>query len=495
MPLVAGVDLSTQSTTVEVRDLRTGEIIGVGRAPHPVTTPPVSEQHPEVWWAAFETAWVSIGAPEVGAIAVAGQQHGAVVLDAAGDVVRPALLWNDTRSAPDAVALRDRLGPMGWAESIGSVPVAAFTIAKLAWLRRTEPESWARLDRVMLPHDWLTARLGGRLGPRGGAVEDPTTDRGDASGTGYWSANEACYRFDLLDLVDPAIDWEGVVPRVVGPHETVGEWQGALIGPGTGDNMGAALGLALRAGEAVVSIGTSGTVYARSSRPTADASGAVAGFADATGAFLPLVCTLNAAKVLDAVRRILGADHDEFDRLALDAPSGGVTVVPYFDGERVPDLPDASGRIVGLRSDVTREQLARATVEGVVCGLLDGLDALRAHASVDRVVLTGGASRSRAVQAVIAALSDVPVAMAEVDEAVATGACVQAAATMTGSTTDEISAQWGLDRRRPVTPPDGGAAVEVDAAEVRERYAAASAELARTGGPSQIRTSSLQPGS
>lgn len=480
MPLVAGVDLSTQSTTVEVRDLDSGELISSGRAPHPATTPPVSEQHPDAWWSAFEAAWASAGDRRVAAIAVAGQQHGAVVLDAAGEVVRPALLWNDTRSATDAARLRERCAPGDWAEAVGSVPVAAFTIAKLAWLQRSDPAGWARLDRIVLPHDWLTARLArGSVGAGG-----LTTDRGDASGTGYWSPREGRYRFDLLELVDPDVDWAAAVPRVAGPGETVGEWRGAAIGPGTGDNMGAALGLALGTGEAVMSIGTSGTVYARSATPTADGSGAVAGFADATGEFLPLVCTLNAAKVLDAVRRLLGVDHAEFDRLALAAPSGGVTVVPYFDGERVPDLPSATGRIVGLRSDVSREQLARAAVEGVVCGLLDGLDALRVHAPVDRLVLTGGASRSRAVQAVAAALSPVPVATAEIDEAVAVGACVQAAAIAAGVSTDQIAGRWGLDGRRPVDDARSADA-HVDhrsggesAAEIRARYAAASSQLA-----------------
>ncbi|MEX2625844.1 MAG: FGGY family carbohydrate kinase, partial [Ilumatobacteraceae bacterium] len=358
MVLVAGVDTSTQSTTVEIRDADGGEVVARASAPHPVTTPPVSEQDPAAWWSAFERAWAQVGGPEVAAVAVAGQQHGLVPLDADRRVMRPALLWNDTRSAPDAGWLRSQIPDEQWADAVGSVPVAALTIAKLSWLHRSEPDVWERLAHVVLPHDWMTARLTGALDVGGPLV----TDRGDASGTGYWSAASGSYRDDLLAVVDGERDWTEVVPRVATPDEPVGTWvggtrtvamssssdgmgAGALVAPGTGDNMAAALGLALAPGDAVMSIGTSGTVYARSERPTHDRSGAVAGFADATGGFLPLVCTLNGAKVLDAVRRLLGVDHDELDRLALAAEQGGPPLVPYLDGERVPDLPDATGRL------------------------------------------------------------------------------------------------------------------------------------------------------
>ncbi len=469
MPLVAGVDASTQSTTVEVRDADSGSVVARASAPHPTTTPPISEQDPVTWWQAFETAWAAIGAPTVAAIAVAAQQHGAVPLDADRNVLRPALLWNDTRAAPDARWLRTQVDDTGWAASTGSVPVAAFTIAKLSWIHRTEPEVWSRLAHLVLPHDWMTARLTGALGVGG----ELTTDRGDASGTGYWSPADGEYRTDLLAVVDAERDWSDVVPRVAAPDEVVGRWGDAVVAPGTGDNMAAALGLALAPGHAVMSIGTSGTVYARSDRPTHDATGAVAGFADAAGGFLPLVCTLNGAKVLDAVRHLLGVDHGEFDRLALAAiatGSRGPTLLPYFDGERVPDLPEATGRLVGLRSDVTREQVARAAVEGVVCGLLDGLDALRTHAPVTgQLVLTGGAARSAAVRAVVAGLCDLPVTTAPVEESVAAGACVQAASVLGQEPAERVGARWGLTERGSVEP------AELDVDDVRGRYAEARA--------------------
>jgi xylulokinase len=239
---------------------------------------------------------------------------------------------------------------------------------------------------------------------------------------------------------------------------------------GTGDNMAAALGLGLRAGAAVVSLGTSGTVYTVAEQATSDPTGAVAGFADATGRYLPLVCTLNATKVTDAVARLLGVDHAGLDALAAAGALGacGLTMLPYFDGERTPNLPSATGVMAGLRSDVSREQVARAAFEAVVCGLLDGLDALAAHAPVDRVVLVGGGARSVAFQGVAAALSSLPVAVADAGQAVATGACVQAAAVALGVDHATVARQWALGNSEPA-----GGQFDVDrASEIRSRYRA-----------------------
>jgi xylulokinase len=463
MTLVAGVDSSTQSTKVELRDAESGELRGRASAPHPTTHPPRSEQDPAVWWDAFQDCWAQLRGPSVAAIAVAGQQHGLVALDGAGHVVRPAKLWNDTESAPDAAWLLKQLtgGAAAWATACGSVPVASFTITKLSWLHRSEPDSWARLAKVLLPHDWLTFRLTGRT----------TTDRGDASGTGYWSPSEGTYRWDLLGVVDGQRDWYGVVPEVLGPLDDAGVWHGAVVAPGTGDNMGAALGLGIRPADVVVSVGTSGTVYGVSDRPTADASGEVAGFADAAGRFLPLACTLNATKVTDAVGRLLQVDHADLDELALSEPpgAGGLTLLPYFDGERTPNRPTATGVLAGLRSEVTRAQLARAAVEGVVCGLLDAYDALGALVPTDgRLLLTGGGARSRAFQQILADLSGRPIVLPEVEEAVATGAALQAAAVLLQCDPGEIATNWDLRRGTEVEPGPGAAA----AADVRASYAA-----------------------
>ncbi|MFZ4720666.1 MAG: xylulokinase, partial [Ilumatobacteraceae bacterium] len=461
MPLVAGVDSSTSACKVEVRDADTGALVASGRAPHPATTPPRSEQHPHDWWTAFTAAAEQaglFGPNRVAAIAVGGQQHGMVVLDAAGEVLRPAKLWNDTESADDAGALVERLGAAAWAAACGSVPVASFTVTKLAWLRRNEPDVFARVAHVLLPHDWLTHRLTGAF----------TTDRGDASGTGWWSPAEGRYRDDLLALVDPDRDWTDALPTVLGPTDAAGDWDGAVVAPGTGDNMAAALGLGMRPGDLALSLGTSGTAYTVSTTPTADATGAVAGFADASGHFLPLVCTLNATKVTDAAARLLGASRDEFDELVLAAPpgAGGLVLVPHLDGERTPNRPHATGVLSGIRSDVTREQFARAAVEGVLCNLLEGADRLPEAAGT--VVLLGGGARSRAIAQLTADLAGRPVVVPGDDELVARGAAVQAAAVLHGSSIDAVGDAWGQVPSHTVEPRPGA-----DSAAVRAAFAAA----------------------
>ncbi|WP_329052385.1 xylulokinase [Amycolatopsis sp. NBC_01488] len=415
--LVAGIDSSTQSTKVVVCDARTGEIVRTGRAPHPEGT----EVDPAAWWDAFRDATKGL-LDDVKAIGVGGQQHGMVTLDENDDVVRPALLWNDTRSAQSALDLIDELGgPSVWAKSVGSVPVASFTVTKLRWLADHEPELADRVARVLLPHDWLTWKLTGG---------DPVTDRGDASGTGYFSPSDNAYRLDVLSHAFGGRTPE--LPTVLGPADVAGHTpDGVLVSAGTGDNMAAALGLELQAGDVVVSLGTSGTVFGVAESGAADASGEVAGFADATGRFLPLACTLNAARVLTATAGMLGATLSEFDRLALRAGpgAGGLTFLPYLDGERTPNLPGATGSLSGLtRSNMTPENLARSAVEGMLCGLAAGLDAVRAHGiDVHRVLLIGGGAQSAAVRAVAPLVFGVPVQLPEVAEYVAIGAARQAA--------------------------------------------------------------------
>ncbi len=451
---VAGIDSSTQSTKVLVCDADSGDVLAEGRHPHPDGT----EVDPEAWRDALQRAGDGL-LDDVAAISVAGQQHGMVLLDKRGDVIRPALLWNDNRSAQaatDLVAETD--GPEFWAGAVGSVPVASFTVTKLRWVRDHEPEIAAAAHACVLPHDWLTARLGG-------SSTTVTTDRGDASGTGYWSPQTGEYRHDI---VERALGRSLVLPDVMGPTAQVGKTSvGALLAAGTGDNMAAALGLMLEPGDVVVSLGTSGTVFVTSGQPTTDASGFVAGFADATGAYLPLVCTLNAARVLTSTAQLLGVDHAAFDELALSAPPGadGLTLLPYLDGERTPALPDATGSLLGLtRSSLTPANLARAAVEGMLCGLADGLDALVAQGiDARRVLLIGGGAASQAVRAFAPSIFGCPVAVPRPGEYVARGAARQAAWSLVGG---DAPPPWGLGLEQELDH-DG------DADEVRARYSAA----------------------
>jgi xylulokinase len=425
--LVAGIDSSTQSCKVLVCDAETGEVVREGRAGHPGGT----EIVPAAWESAAQGAIASAGGfDDVDAVAVGAQQHGMVCLDGTGQVVRPALLWNDVRSADAALALVGELGgARAWAEAVGVVPLAAITVSKLRWLADNEPQHADRTAAVCLPHDWLTWRL------RGDAdIATLTTDRSDASGTGYYDAASNDYRFDLLELAMRGRRPE--LPIVLGPSErTTGD--GRTFGAGLGDNAAAALGLGTEEGDVIVSIGTSGVVAAVAADPVRDDAGFVAGFADGTGRYLPLVCTLNGARVLDAAAAMLRVDHDELSRLALSAPPGseGLVLVPYLEGERTPNRPNATGALHGLRvSNATPANLARAAVEGLLCALADGLAHLTTHGVVARrILLVGGGARSQALREIAPVVFGVPVLVPIHAEYVALGAARQAAWALSGS--------------------------------------------------------------
>ncbi len=450
-PLVAGVDCSTQGTKVLVVDPASGSVEASGRAPHAVTgSGGARETDPELWWEALRIALAETGrAGELGAISIAGQQHGLVVTDADGRPLRPAILWNDTRSAAEARELTEALGgPEQWAERIGLVPVPSFTATRWAWLRANDPDAAAAARAVRLPHDFLTERVSGR-----GA-----TDRGDASGTAWWSTRDERYADEVLELIglDPAL-----LPDVLGPAEPAGEVSGfaaaalglpagAVVGPGTGDNMGAALGLGAAPGQPVVSLGTSGTAYAVMDERTVDPSGTVAGFADASGRFLPLAATLNATLAVDRVAEWLGLDREAA------AERTEAVVLPYLDGERTPNLPRAAGMIAGLRHSTTREEILLAAYEGAAASLVEALGELaRLGSGLDPdapLILIGGGARGGVWRRTVARLSGRRVLVPDAEELVALGAAVQAAACLGGESPDEVARRWGKSAGAELEP-------------------------------------------
>ncbi|SMQ14724.1 xylulokinase [Streptomyces sp. Ag82_O1-12] len=436
-PLVVGVDSSTQSTKALVVDASTGRVVASGQAPHTVSSGAGRETDPREWWDALCEALRQCGeaAHEAAAVSVGGQQHGLVTLDGRGEPVRPALLWNDVRSAPQARRLTEELGGAKfWAERTGSVPAASFTVTKWAWLAEHEPEAVRATKAVRLPHDYLTERLTGQ----------GTTDRGDVSGTGWWASGTEAYDEEILAHVglDPAL-----LPRVVRPGEVAGTVRdghdlpfsrGTLVAPGTGDNAAAALGLGVRPGVPVMSLGTSGTVYAVSRHRPADPSGTVAGFADARGDWLPLACTLNCTLAVDRVAALLGLDRESVE------PGTAVTLLPYLDGERTPNLPNASGLLHGLRHDTTGGQLLQAAYDGAVHSLLGALD-LVLDEDADRsepLLLIGGGARGTAWQQTVRRLSGRPVQVPEAKELVALGAAAQAAGLLTGEDPAAVARRW-----------------------------------------------------
>jgi xylulokinase len=441
--VVLGVDSGTQATKVLALDVESGDVVATGRASHSGN----DIQSPHEWWEALRHAVQQVLVPdiEVQSISVAAQQHGCVLIDANGDVVRPAPLWNNTASAQDAERLNSL---MDFVVETGSRLVASFTITKLAHIARTSPEDMARTAAVALPHDWLNYRLTGEL----------TTDRGDASGTGWWTPKGDSYRRDLLAVAIGAQHAERIqLPTVRGPEEPAGplsaEAAGALglpvgipVGPGTGDNMAAALGVGAEQGELIMSLGTSGTAFAVSDTPTSDTRGEVAGFADATGRYLPLTCMLNCTRVLDIVARLFGMErHDALIRAGAVAPGAdGLILLPYFSGERTPNLPQATGTVSGLTTDTaTPHTMVRAALDGVVAGLAYCVDALAGCGiTAPRITLVGGGAMHPVWQQAVADATGLPVEVRAGVEHAARGAGVQAASLVRGESILSVAEQW-----------------------------------------------------
>jgi len=427
--LIAGVDSSTQSVKVVIRDARTGELVREGRATHPDGT----EVDPAHWLTGLHAAFKDAGGlDDVEAISIAGQQHGMVTLDSDGEVIRPALLWNDTRSAKEAEDLnREVGGDQVIARKVGSKLVASFTASKVRWMADHEPQNASRVASIALPHDWLSWQLQG-----GKDLTKLFTDRSDASGTGYFDPSTSHYREEIVRLA-LRHDQNFTLPRIIEPSQFGGTTlSGIPIAAGAGDNAGAALGLQAQPGDVVVSLGTSGTAFAVSQTATHDPSGEVAGFADATGRYLPLVCTLNAARILDAACRILGKTHDEVGQLALAAKPGanGLTLLPYFEGERTPNRPTATGVFAGMNlNNSNPEDIARAMVEGMLAGLADAVNSLvELGVGVQRILLIGGAAKNPAVPVIASALFGREVLVPPAGEYVANGAAKQAAWALLG---------------------------------------------------------------
>jgi xylulokinase len=463
MRVVAGVDSSTQSCTVALHDVDSGELLGVGWAAHAPTFPPISEQDPEMWWQALAEAFAGaraaagVSPADILGISVAAQCHGLVALNDHGQIIRPAKLWNDTTSAGQTTRLVAALGPAAWADRVGSVPVPAFTITKLAWLSENEPEHFGQLAHILLPHDWLTYRLTGRY----------VTDRSEASGTGYYSAPRDSYDEELLRMIDPDRDWAAMVPAVHQPSEPAGQIMPdaaafigaspeAIVGCGSGDQHASAVGLGIVAGDIVFVFGTSGVVYGLSDVEVPDASGAVTSVAGAAGGFQPLVCTLNAAKVTDTVAALLGVNHDGLSELAIAAPRSADRLVfaAFLDGERTPDRPGARGTLAGISTSTTRESVALAAIEGVVFGLESGRRTLASlGVPMDgRVIATGGGAASAGYLRVLADTLGRDVSTIETPQPVARGAAIQAAALLREQAVTAVRDAWAPPSRVVATP-------------------------------------------
>lgn len=457
-----GLDCGTQSTKALLLDADSGATVGLGRAEHVLIERPdgTREQHPE-WWTAAATeaihsALADAGRVEVAGIGVSGQQHGLVALDAAGAPLRPAKLWNDTTTAAQCAALTERLGGREQVLRLtGSAFLPGYTAPKIAWLRDHEPEAYAASRRFCLPHDYLNLWLSGSF----------ATEPGDASGTAYFDARERRYSEPILAAIDEQRDWKATLPPVVPSRSLLGNLRpevaaltglsaGTPLSAGGGDNMCSAIGVgAIEPGPVVVSLGTSGTAFAYREQPAVDPSGEAAAFCDSTGGWLPLICTLNCTGATDWIREMVRLDRDGFEAAltGADAGVGGLSFLPYLDGERTPDLPSASGTFAGLRSTHRPADLVRAVTEGVTFGLRYGLEALRRAGVTPRVVtLVGGGAASDAWAQLCADVLGLPVRRPTIVEAAARGAALQARWVVDGMTPETDAADGDRFEPAPV---------------------------------------------
>lgn len=446
MGIVAGLDSTSAHTRIVVCDTGTGEVLRHGHAAHPA-----GEAAPESWLLSLGQAAEGGLLEEVTAIGVAAQQRSVIALDFEGRPVRPALTGDDSRAQAAAAGLTDALGGRAaWAEAVGSVPQPTHPVSLLRLLAREEPEAARRTASVLQAHDWLVWQLLGR-------PDRCTTDRGSASASGYWSAAAGDWRPDLVEL---ALGHRAALPEVLAPAESAGRTpEGLLISAGTGETMAAAFGLGVGEGDAVLSLGASGSVCAVHGEALVDGTGTITGYADATGMHLPAVRTLNATRVLRGTAELLGCELPDLSDLALRSTPGahGLVFLPYLAGERTPELPHTAGTLAGLRRESMKpEHLARAAFEGMLCGLADATDVLRGRGvRIDRIFLLGAAAELPAVQELAPALLGAQVVVPAPAEYTALGAARQAAwsaAVADGTLPADMPPPWPAALGQTFTP-------------------------------------------
>ena len=440
--LFLGIDCGTQGTKAIILDAVSGQVLGQGAAAHKLISGANGrrEQDPAQWLDALTLATrrallaADVDGQAILGIGVSGQQHGLVLLDHQGKVLRPAKLWCDTETTEENDRLLTHLGgDKGSLERLGVVIAPGYTVSKLLWTREQHPEIFSRIAHVMLPHDYLNYWLTGRS----------CSEYGDASGTGYFNVRTRQWDLQLLRDIDPSGRLQAALPELIDAHAAVGTLlpgiadhlginPRARVSSGGGDNMMGAIGTGnIKPGTITMSLGSSGTVYAYADQPKVSPDAAVATFCSSSGGWLPLICTMNLTNATGVIRELFDLDIECFNALVAQAPIGaeGVCMLPFFNGERVPALPHATGSVLGLTmSNLTQANLCRAVVEGTTFGLRYGLDLLRHNGLQSRsICLIGGGSNSQVWRQIVADTMNTPVICTEQSEAAALGAAIQAA--------------------------------------------------------------------
>ncbi|MFI8221878.1 xylulokinase [Pseudomonas sp. NPDC085632] len=440
--LFLGIDCGTQGTKAIILDAASGQVLGQGAAAHTMISGANGrrEQDTQQWLEAFTLATrqallaANVDGQSILGIGVSGQQHGLVLLDDQGEVLRPAKLWCDTETSAENDRLLTHLGgEKGSLERLGVVIAPGYTVSKLLWTKEQHPVVFSRIARILLPHDYLNFWLTGRA----------CSEYGDASGTGYFNVRTRQWDLQLLRDIDASGRLQAALPELIDAHQSVGtilpaiaEHLGinpeALVSSGGGDNMMGAIGTGnIQPGAITMSLGSSGTVYAYSEVPKVSPDASVATFCSSSGGWLPLICTMNLTNATGAIRELFNLDLQQFNDLIAEAPIGadGVSMLPFLNGERVPALPHVTGSLHGLTLDnLTQANLCRAAVEGTTFGLRYGLDLLRHNGLQSRsICLIGGGSKSAVWRQIVADIMNTPVICTEQSEAAALGAAIQTA--------------------------------------------------------------------
>ena len=439
MSLFIGIDSGTQSVKAVVLDLEAGKIIAEARAPHRLIDGlPIGhlEQHPQEWAAAMDAVILEVAQKidrtRVRGIGVSGQQHGFVPLDANRTVIRPAKLWCDTSTTAECASMTKKLGgPKAAIRRTGNLVLPGFTAPKILWLKRHEPANYRRLRHVLLPHDYLNYHLTGKT----------FMEFGDASGTALMDVRKRTWSTEAMAAIDRNLaDW---LPPLSASHEAAGTLRseiaqrygfdaGVVVSAGGGDNMMGAIGTGnVSPGVISASFGTSGTIYAFAAKPIVDPQGEIAAFCSSTGGWLPLLCTMNVTTVTEQIRALFGYNHGALESAVAGAPvgAGGLVLLPYFAGERTPNVPDGSGVLLGLNQKTFQPgHLARAAMEGVTLGMNYGLRRLATLCvKAKEIRVTGGGAKSAVWRQIMADIFGVPVVGMVEEEGAALGGALQAA--------------------------------------------------------------------
>ncbi len=482
--LFLGIDCGTQGTKALILDSQSGQVLGQGSAPHTLIQGEHGrrEQDAAQWLQALTTATqqalaaAGVSGQQICGIGVSGQQHGLVLLDAQGQVLRPAKLWCDTESAPENRQLLEWMGgETGSLQRLGLVIAPGYTVSKLLWTRHHHRQVFERIAHILLPHDYLNYWLTGRL----------CSEYGDASGTGYFNVRTRQWDLEILRYIDPEGRLERALPELIDSRAPAGKLRPeiarllglnpeAVVSSGGGDNMLGAIGTGnIEPGIITMSLGSSGTVYAFDPQPQARPDAAVANFCSSSGGWLPLICTLNLTNVTGAIREVLGLSLDDFNQLARQAPIGaeGISMLPFLNGERVPALPGATGSIQGLTlTNFNQANLCRAAIEGTTFGLRFGLDLLRRDGLQSHtILLVGGGSKSSLWRQIVADIMDTRVICAEQSEAAALGAAIQAAWCTGAGTLEQLCQRCVRLDHASETRPDANNVAAYEQSYVRYR--------------------------